>query len=66
MVGITFHPYVFKDGNENPEPQFLPACDNLSVISPHNLIANDIIRKCVLIGVYVFLLEEICHPKGGF
>lgn len=54
MVVIIFHPYVFKEGNEDPEPQFYPACDNLSAISPHNLKVNGIIRRCGLIGVDVF------------
>ena len=30
----------------------------------HNLIGSDIIRRCVFVGAFMALLEEVCH-RGG-
>ena len=40
-------------------------CSSLNVTGSHKLIGSATIRRCDFVGVYVALLEEVCHYGGG-
>jgi hypothetical protein len=39
----------------------LTSCGGLNEYSPNRLIGSGAIRRCVLVGADVSLLEEVCH-----
>ena len=52
--------------------KLLPPCSGLNRFGVHGsrclnawLIGSDITKSCVLVGIGMTLLEEVCHCGGG-